>query len=86
MRFEKSQGIKVAVLPEQREFVASEDMISSALQRENVLGYDIFDGEKLVGFVMLRKYEDEETGEAAWFLWEYGAWETLLIVILRGLH
>lgn len=71
MRFEKSQGIKVAVLPEQREFVASEDMISSALQRENVIGYDIFDGEKLVGFVMLRKYEDEETGEAAWFLWEY---------------
>lgn len=69
MRFEKSQGIKVAVLPEQREFVASEDMISSALQRENVIGYDIFDGEKLVGFVMLRKYEDEETGKAAWFLW-----------------
>ena len=34
MRFEKSRGIKVAVLPEQREFVASEDMISSALQRE----------------------------------------------------
>ncbi len=71
MRFEKSSGIKVKVLQEQRQFVAAADMITAALQKENVIGYDIFDGEQLVGFVMLRKYDDEETGETRWFLWEY---------------
>lgn len=71
MRFEKSEGIKVGVLPSQREFVATEDMIAKSLQKENVIGYDIFDGEQLVGFAMLRKYEDEDTGETCWFLWEY---------------
>ncbi len=71
MRFEKSTGIKVRVLPEQQEFVAEEDMISDSLQKENVIGYDIFDGEQLIGFAMLCKYDDEETGETCWFLWEY---------------
>ena len=71
MRFEKSTGIKVRVLPEQQEFVAEEDMISDSLQKENVIGYDIFGGEQLIGFAMLRKYDDEETGETCWFLWEY---------------
>lgn len=71
MRFEKSKGIKVRVLPQQQEFVATEDMIAGSLQKENVIGYDIFDGEQLVGFAMLRKYEDEDTGETCWFLWEY---------------
>lgn len=71
MRFEKSKGIKVRVLPQQQEFVATEDMIAGSLQKENVIGYDIFDSEQLVGFAMLRKYEDEDTGETCWFLWEY---------------
>lgn len=71
MRFEKSKEIKVRVLPQQQEFVATEDMIAGSLQKENVIGYDIFDGEQLVGFAMLRKYEDEDTGETCWFLWEY---------------
>lgn len=71
MRFEKSIGIKVHVLPEQQDFVAAEDMITGSLQEENVIGYDIFDGAQLVGFTMLRKYDDEETGETCWFLWEY---------------
>ena len=71
MRFEKSNGIKVQVLPEQQEFVAAKDMITDSLQEENVIGYDIFDGAQLVGFAMLRKYDDEETGETCWFLWEY---------------
>ncbi len=71
MRFEKSAGIKVRVLPEQQDFVAAEDMTTGSLQEENVIGYDIFDGAQLVGFAMLRKYDDEETGETCWFLWEY---------------
>lgn len=71
MRFVKSDGIKVGVFPEQAEFVGTPDMISTVLGREEVIGFDIFDGDLLVGFAMLRKYKDEETGDSCWFLWEY---------------
>lgn len=71
MRFEKSNGIKVDVLPEQREFVGTPEMIETVLKREGVIAFDVFEGGQLIGFAMLREYKDDETGESCWFLWEY---------------
>jgi diamine N-acetyltransferase len=34
--------------------------------REDVIGFDIYDGNSLIGFVMLRRYD-----EGCYFLWDY---------------
>lgn len=41
-------------------------MIGRAVQREDTVAFDIWDENQLVGFVLLRKFQEGE-----WFLWEY---------------
>ena len=66
MTFTPSSEIKVSVLPEQREWVGTPEMIGRAVQREDTVAFDIWDENQLVGFVLLRKFQEGE-----WFLWEY---------------
>lgn len=66
MRFVKTYKMNVPVLEEQEKQLSSKDKIEKACLRENVMAFDIFDGELLVGFAMLRKYE-----EGGYFLWNY---------------
>lgn len=66
MIFTPSSEIKVSVLPEQREWVGTPEMIGRAVQREDTVAFDVWDENQLVGFVLLRKFQEGE-----WFLWEY---------------
>lgn len=66
IRFEKSHSIKIQLGDEQWKMISSPDNISRALQHDNIIGFDIYDAELLVGFAMLRRYSDE-----GWFLWDY---------------
>ena len=66
MQFIPSNEIKVSVLPEQRPWVCSPDMIRRMVQREDTIVFDIWEEKQLVGFAMLRKFQEGE-----WFLWEY---------------
>lgn len=66
MNFTPSNEIKVSVLPEQRQWVCSPEMIGRAVRREDTIAFDIWEERRLVGFVMLRKFQEGE-----WFLWEY---------------
>lgn len=70
MKFVKSDGMKITVNQSQKDFISTPEYAAAALKRENVIGFDIFDGEEPVAFAMLRKYTDDN-GIEVWFLWEY---------------
>ena len=66
MLFKPSFAMKISVLPEQENQLSAKDKIEAACTRENVLAFDIYSGELLIGFAMVRKYD-----EGAYFLWNY---------------
>ena len=66
MRFQPSFAMKISVLPEQEKQLSSKEKIEAACTNENVLAFDIYLGELLIGFAMVRKFD-----EGAYFLWNY---------------
>lgn len=58
--------MKVSVTGEQERQISSKDNIRKALLEDNVIGFDIYDDTVLIGFAMLRKYD-----EGCYFLWDY---------------
>lgn len=67
MNFVPSCSIKVELLPEQQKWLSTPEKIQEVLaQRQDVEAYDIYRGEELVGFALLRRVEDD-----TWFLWDY---------------
>ncbi|MBQ3375655.1 MAG: GNAT family N-acetyltransferase [Erysipelotrichaceae bacterium] len=66
MNFIKSGEMKVSVTGEQERQISSKDNIRKALLEDNVIGFDIYDDTVLIGFAMLRKYD-----EGCYFLWDY---------------
>lgn len=66
MEFKKSKSMKVSVLKEQENQLSSKEKIAKACQQEDVIAFDIYVGGDLVGFAMLREYE-----EGAYFLWNF---------------
>ena len=66
MLFKSSKTMKVSVFPEQEKQLSSKKNIEIACLRENVLAFDIYLDELLIGFVMVRKFD-----EGAFFLWNY---------------
>lgn len=66
MLFQPSIAMKISVLPEQEKQLSSKEKIEAACKKENVLAFDIYSDELLIGFAMVRKYD-----EGAYFLWNY---------------
>ena len=66
MRFEKTKEMKITVLPEQEKMLSSKKEIRKACKRKDVISFDIFNENTLVGFVILRKF-----AEHSFFLWDY---------------
>ena len=66
MRFQPSVAMKISVLPEQEKQLSSKEKIEIACTKENVLAFDIYIDELLIGFAMVRKFD-----EGAYFLWNY---------------
>ena len=58
--------MKISVLPEQEKELSSKERIELACKQPDVLAFDIFCNESLIGFVMVRQYENNE-----FFLWNY---------------
>lgn len=58
--------MKISVLPEQEKYLSSKKDIQEAFLNTNVLAFDIYSEDLLVGFVMVRKFD-----EGAYFLWDY---------------
>ncbi len=66
MIFQLSKAMKVSVLPEQEKQLSSKQKIEFACLNENVLAFDIFSDGLLIGFAMVRKFD-----EGKYFLWNY---------------
>ena len=66
MQFKPSKMMKVNVLPEQENQLSTKEKIKIACTYEDVLAFDIYSNDLLVGFAMVRKFS---TGE--YFLWNY---------------
>lgn len=66
MIFKPSKTMKISVLPEQEKQLSSRQRIEQACLEEGVLAFDIYSEDLLVGFVMVRKFD-----EGAYFLWNY---------------
>lgn len=66
MLFQPSNAMKISVLPEQEKQLSSKEKIKAACTKENVLAFDIYLDEFLIGFAMVRKFN-----EGAYFLWNY---------------
>lgn len=66
MHFVESKSVKISVLPEQVKQLSSKESIEEAFSTENVLSFDIYKDELLIGFVMVRQFD-----EGKYFLWNY---------------
>lgn len=64
--FKPSSRMKVEVLKEQEKQISSKEKIMLACTYENVMAFDIFLQDVIIGFMMVRKYE-----EGGYFLWNY---------------
>ena len=66
MIFKQSNSMKVSVLPEQEKYFSSKKKIETACAQSDVLAFDIYQNELLIGFVMIKQFE-----ERSYFLWDY---------------
>ncbi len=66
IKFIKSNSMKIDVLPEQKNQIQSKAQIEIVCKEKNISAFDILDNDKIVGFVLLRQFE-----ENSWFLWDY---------------
>ncbi len=66
MRFEKTKAMKIDILPEQEKMLSSKKEIKKACKRKDVIAFDIYNNDILIGFVMLRQF-----AETSFFLWDY---------------
>ena len=66
IRFIKSSSMKVKVLKEQEKFLSTKDRIENAIKMDNVLAFDIYDKDLLIGFAMLKEFDN-----GCFFLWNF---------------
>lgn len=66
MVFRSSKEMKVSVLPAQEKQLSSKEKMKSACEQDNVLAFDIYVEDLLIGFVMVRKFDVR-----SYFLWNY---------------
>ncbi len=66
MQFIKSYEMKISVLKEQENQLSSKENIRQAILEDNNIAFDIAKEGKVIGFALLRKYE-----EGCYFLWDY---------------
>ncbi|MGX7107937.1 GNAT family N-acetyltransferase [Facklamia miroungae] len=66
IKFIQSNEIKISLNEEQIDQISSPDIIRNGCKQKDVIAYDIFDDDELVGFAMLKQFS-----RGSWFLWNY---------------
>ena len=68
MDFVTSTEMKIELTPEQSEMLSSKEDIKIIIRKnpDTVMAFDIMDENKLIGFVLVHRFEDRK-----YFLWEY---------------
>lgn len=73
MDFIKSGGMKISLSEGDRAQLSSPEKIQRALYEKQAFAFDIFKGEDMIGFVLLRQFDDN-----GFFLWDFAidaAWQ-----------
>ncbi len=68
MTFTRSTEMKISLTPEQAEMLSTKEDIKKIIKDnpDTVMAFDIYDGNDLVGFVLVHRFEKQK-----YFLWEY---------------
>ena len=66
MRFQKSNGLRLQLTETNMAQLSAPEKIQRAIDSGAVIAYDIYESEDLIGFAMLRPYEDNR-----YFLWDF---------------
>ncbi len=68
MTFIRSTEMKINLTPGQAEMLSTKEDIKTIIQDnpDTVMAFDIFDGDDLIGFVLVHRFEDR-----GYFLWEF---------------
>ena len=64
--FKNSSSIKIKVYENQKEFLSNEEKIKKVIKQDDVIGFDIYSDDRLIGFVMLQEFDKN-----CFFLWDY---------------
>lgn len=64
-KFIKSNSFKINLLDSQLEQLSTMEKISKVINDENIIAFDVYKGNILIGFIMLKEYDD------GYFLWDY---------------
>lgn len=69
MTFIRSTEMKITLTPGQAEMLSTKEDIKTIIKDnpDTVMAFDIFDGDELIGFVLVHRFE-----EGGFFLWEFG--------------
>lgn len=65
-QFIKSKGISIQLDKEDWKQISSLETIKKQIQKPDIIAYDVYLSFQLIGFLMLRKYEND-----GYFLWDY---------------
>jgi len=68
MTFTESREMKISLRPGQAEMLSDKETIKTIIgdNHDTVMAFDIFDGDDLIGFVLVHRFEKQK-----YFLWEY---------------
>lgn len=66
IRFIESNEMKVEVFKSQENQISTKEKIKQNTQRHDTIAFDIYKNQELIGFVMLREFE-----EGKFFLWNF---------------
>ena len=66
IRFEKSNSLKIYLSEQDKELISSPECISNAISENNVLAFDIYSGDLLIGFAMIRQFSSN-----GFFMWDF---------------
>lgn len=62
----KSNAIKISLEDHQWKQISAPQRIKSGCQEENVIAFDIYDDQYLIGFAMVKQFAKD-----SWFLWNF---------------
>ena len=66
MKFVKSNALKIYLSEKDKALISSSECIENALSEKHVLAFDIYEDKLLVGFAMIRQFD-----EYGFFLWDF---------------
>lgn len=66
MEFVKTKTLNIEIKEEQSHNLSAKSKIQKMLNEKDVLGFDIYNDNKLIGFAMLKEFE-----KCKYFLWDY---------------